>query len=257
MHRLTALILFVMLATGLACPAAGTAGQDPEWGTIRGQVVWGGAELPAAKTIQVTKDTEHCLAHGPIPDESWVIQKSNKGIRWVFVWLAPAPGQPKLPVNPTLAHAPDKPAQLDQPYCRFAPHALALREGQELVVKNSAPIAHNVNWTGGLKNPGNNVILPSGKSQAIKLVADRIPIQVKCNIHPWMTAWVRVFDHPYFAITDADGNFEIKLAPAGEYRLLVWQESMGFRGGAKGRTGTPVKIQAGGVTDVGKLDLKP
>jgi hypothetical protein len=72
-----------------------------------------------------------------------------------------------------------------------------------------------------------------------------------------MSGWVRVFDNPYFAVTDADGNFEIKDAPAGTYRLMIWQESIGYRGGAAGRDGTPVTIKAGAVTDVGPFDVKP
>ena len=54
-----------------------------------------------------------------------------------------------------------------------------------------------------------------------ELVADRFPITVSCTIHPWMRAWIRVFDHPYYAVTDDNGHFEIKDAPAGEYRLVV------------------------------------
>ena len=119
-------------------------------------------------------------------------------------------------------------------------------------------MAHNVNWAGNpLKNPGGNVLLPPDSSHAIDdLKADRLPIKVTCNIHPWMNAWVGVFDHPYFAVTDADGKFQIPLAPAGNYRLVVWQESIGYRGGSKGRNGIPITIKGGEETDLGKLDLK-
>jgi plastocyanin len=232
---------------------------DPpqQWGNVKGQVVWGGGELPPQKTAKVDKDQEHCLSKGPIPDESWVVNGENKGVRWAFVWLAPEPGQPKLSIHPDLKAIKQGEVVIDQPCCRFEPHALALREGQELVFKNSAPVAHNVNWTGVLKNPGSNQILPAGQSFAVKgLVSDRYPLTVVCHIHPWMKAWVRVFDNPYYAVTDSDGNFEIKLAPAGKCRVMIWQESVGYRGGTVGRNGMPIEIKPETTTNLGKLEIK-
>jgi hypothetical protein len=253
---LTGAVLAV-LSTALLGRTGRATDPPQQWGTVKGQVVWGGGELPPRKDVKVEKDQEHCLSKGPIPDESWVVNSQNKGVRWAFVWLAPEPGQPKLSIHPDLKTIKQGEVVIDQPCCRFEPHALALREGQELVFKNSAPIAHNVNWTGVLKNPGSNQILPAGQSFAVKgLVADRYPLTVACNIHPWMKAWVRVFDNPYYAVTDSDGNFEIKSAPAGKCRLFVWQESVGYRGGAAGRTGMSIEIKPETTTNLGKLDIK-
>jgi hypothetical protein len=251
--------------TGLALvvnnPLARAQG-PADWGTIKGQVVWGGDAVPDRKEIagvNANQDKAHCLSKGPLLSEDWVINKKNKGIRYTFVWLAPAAIGKNLPIHPKLKAVPDKKEEIDQPCCQFKPHATAIREGQELVAKNSAPVAHNVKWAGNpLKNPGNNVILPPGGSVTIKdLKADRFPIMVNCNIHPWMNARVGVFNHPYFAVTDEDGNFEIKDAPAGNFRLMVWHESAGWRGGAAGRNGQQITIKGGEVTDLGKLDLKP
>jgi hypothetical protein len=129
-----------------------------------------------------------------------------------------------------------------------------MREGQVLVAKNSSPIQHNVHWSGinQVKNPGGNSIVPAGGSLKIdNLKADKMPLNIKCDIHPWMNARVGVFDHPYFAVTDENGNFEIKLAPAGEYRLKVYHDAIGWRNGAKGRDGEKITIKTGEVTDVG------
>jgi hypothetical protein len=229
---------------------------------VKGQAVWGGGDVPAPKPIAAInnhQDKATCQAKGPVFSEEWVINPANKGVRWVFVWLAPADESQKLPVHPSLQEPKEKEVVIDQPCCAFVPHAVALRTGQELVVKNSAPISHNVNWAGGIKNPGSNVIIAAkGEPVRIKnLVPDRFPVKLACNIHPWMSAWVRVFDHPYVAVTDADGKFEIKQAPAGKYRLVVWQEGMGFLGGAAGRNGQPIEIKKDAPTDVGKLELKP
>ena len=84
---------------------------------------------------------------------------------------------------------------------------------------------------GGQPKPPNRTPLIAGVlGGCLDLVADRLPIKIECNIHPWMNGWVRVFDHPYFAVTDADGNFELKNAPAGNYRLMVWHGQGGWRG---------------------------
>ncbi len=85
-----------------------------------------------------------------------------------------------------------------------------------------------------------------------------MPIQ--CTIHKWMNCWVRVFDHPYFAVTNEKGEFVIKDAPAGKFRLVVWQESVGWvvnENGKSGKLGIPIEIQADKTTDLGALKLTP
>lgn len=235
--------------------------EDPAgWSTIKGQVVFAAGEIPKAQALVVNKDMVHCLAKGPILSEDWVINPKNRGVRWTFLWLAPEPPvQGKsLPIHPQLKNVKDKEVFLDQPCCAFIPHCLAIREGQDLIVKNSAPVPHNINWAGNpLKNPGGNVIIPAGQTHTIAgLKADRLPLQMSCNIHPWMKGRLAVFDHPYFAVTDENGNFAIPLAPAGEYRLKVYHESVGWRGGAAGRDGEKITIKPNGVTNLGKIELK-
>jgi hypothetical protein len=228
-----------------------------EWGTVKGQVVFGGQAIPQPMEINVNNnpDKQHCLSKGPLFSDEWTINKDNKGVRWTIVWLAPASAGNPMPVHPSLKDIKKKEVEIDQPCCKFIPHALGLRQGQELVAKNSAPVTHNINWT-GIKNPGGNVLLPPSNSYTIKnLVVDRIPLKLSCNIHPWMAAWVRIFDHPYFAVTGEDGKFEIKLAPAGDYHLVTWHEAVGY--GPGGKQGLPITIKGGADTDAGKIELKP
>jgi hypothetical protein len=233
------------------------AAQGAGWGTVKGQVVFGDKNVPAPKKIDVgdNKDKQHCLSQGPLLSDEWTVNPANKGVRWVIVWLAPRePGAP-MPVHPNLQKIEPKAVEIDQPCCKFIPHALGIRQGQDLVAKNSAPVAHNIYWA-GIKNPGGNVLIPGGGSHTITgLVADRTPVRLNCNIHPWMVAWLRVFDHPYFAVTDDNGKFEIKLAPAGNYSLVTWHEAVGY--GPGGRQGLAATIKPGIDTDVGKLELKP
>jgi hypothetical protein len=246
----------LLLLLALTLTAAGRA--DEGWGTIKGRVEIEGP-VPARKPINVDKDKEHCLTKGPLFSEDYVVNTKNKGVKNVMVWLIdPKNPRAKLPVHPSLQNVKLPAVEIDQPCCQFVPHIVAMREGQDLVVKNSAPIAHNVHVIGGVKGPDFNVILPPGGEK--KVAADEIParptpITVKCDIHPWMGGYIRVFSHPYFAITDEDGNFTIKDAPAGDWRIVIWQESKGWVRGDK--NGTPITVKAGAVTDLGTVGLTP
>jgi plastocyanin len=229
-----------------------------DWGTVTGQIVWGGASVPAAPALNVNKDQAHCLEKGPILSEELVIDKDTKGIANIFIWLAPIPPAKTLAIHPSMKAVPKEAVEMDQPACAFIPHAVAIRQGQTLIVKNSAPVAHNVNWSGSqLLNPGGNVILPPGSKKEISdLKADKRPINVACNIHGWMTAKIGVFDHPYFFVTGKDGKFEIKQAPAGSCRLFIWSEKEGWLHQGKTSTGQNITIPANGKFEVGKIELK-
>jgi hypothetical protein len=232
-------------------------GNAKAWGTLKGQVVLAGP-IPGQKPIpavQTHQDRKHCEAAGPTVDEDWVVNPKNRGVKWSFVWLNPGPGQ-KLPIHPNLQAPKRQMVEMDQPCCTFIPHALGMRQGQILVAKNSAPMPHNYKWGGNpTVNEGGNILIPSKGQYVIKdLRADRFPVMVSCTIHPWMKAWVRVFDHPYFAVTDDNGTFEIKDAPAGKCDLVVWHESVGW--GPGGKNGREVTIKAGGVTELPKIELK-
>jgi hypothetical protein len=227
-------------------------GKQSDWGTIKGQIVWGGEGIPEAKPVVVTRDQNVCLEKGPILNDELVVNAKNKGVRWGFVWLEPMPGSPPLPIHPDLKEIKKKQVVLDQPCCRFEPHAFGLREGQEIVAKNPASVLHNLNYT-GVKNPGNNLAIAAGQEITIKdLKADKYPVKLQCNIHPWMTGYVRIFDHPYFAVTDENGKFEIKQAPAGSFRLRGWHEAVGY---VPGRNGMDIQIKGGEVTDVGDIKM--
>lgn len=247
-----AFALTVALALIMAPQIVKAAG----WGNIKGKISYAGANIPAnpiATNIPPNEKAVCCAKGGPHTDE-WVVNPANRGVRYVLVWLAPNAKDTdnrthKLPINPKLRSVPTKPAILDQPLCRYTPHVLGIREGQVVVAKNSASIPHNVKWE-GTNNPGNNVLLPAGTSHRIKgLKAQRFPVIVQCNIHPWMKAYIGVFNHPYFAVTDADGNFEIKGAPAGNWRLVAWHDS-GWVTPGHTRAGMPVTVTPGQTTDV-------
>src|SRR5262249_21009674 len=127
-----------------------------------------------------------------------------------------------------------------------------LYKDQKLQAKNTSPVAHNVVIT-GFKN-SYNVQLPPGSVHTFELVMENNPVALSCGAHSWMKGNLWVFAHPYFAVTDANGNFEIKLAPAGSQNLVVWHEANGYAGGRNGRK---IDVSAGSTVDIGKIEIKP
>ena len=250
--------------------AGDPADDQGQWGNVKGQIVLDAKAAPEQVKLDVTKDQPVCLAKGPLLSEALIVNKANLGVKNVFVWLIhkdippnPSDPVPPLAIHPSLREIKSKNVEMDQPCCMFEPHALCMRQGQVLLAKNSSTIAHNFHWSGlPNKNPGgNSIVVAGGELKIGDLVADRVPVKISCDIHPWMSGWVRVFDHPYFALTDKDGRFEIKNAPAGPCRLVTWQEDVGWAvgdmGAAPGRYGMLIDIPAGKTLDMGVLKMPP
>lgn len=213
-----------------------------EWVTLKGRVKLTAA--PEPKKIDPSADKEHCLKDGPLVDSALIVNPKTKGVKNVVVWLRPDSTDrkerfPQSKIHPDLLTPKAKHHVIDQPCCQFEPRILAARAGDTLEVKNSAPVAHNINFSSDSESF--NVTLQPAKSHRPDRVLEwqASPIIFKCDIHPWMQGRVRVFDHPYFAITDDDGNFEIKNIPAGKWRVVYWHEG-GFHKGRDGLLGFPV-----------------
>jgi plastocyanin len=148
--------------------------------------------------------------------------------------------------------APAEPAVLDQKGCRYSPRVVALVAGQKLQVKNSDSTSHNVHPQ-PKNNAGWNQSQPAGAPDITKTfdkAEERIP--VKCDQHPWMKAWISVMSHPFFAITDADGKYNIAGVPPGSYTMIVWHEKLGQQSmpvtvTASGSVTKDVTLKAGGA----------
>jgi hypothetical protein len=246
-------------AAAAILPAA-TAQPPASWSTVKGQVVFpAGAPVPERKALVVSQDMAHCLSKGPILDETLIVNPKNKGIKNVVVWLRPDDKDPKSKLKAEQIHPSDKdrkPAEvgIDQPCCMFVNRITPVRAGDTLLVKNSAPVAHNFFWTSGASGDHNPTIPANGSYKLGPINYEAAPIQYKCTIHPWMSGYVRVFEHPYYAVTDDDGKFTMPNAPAGKYRMVVWHEKSGFLGGRDGRFGTEVTI-AGPTTELKAMEF--
>jgi plastocyanin len=122
---------------------------------------------------------------------------------------------------------PAQPVELDQRGCMYEPHVLALMANQKLQVKNDDQTTHNVHAL-PTENPEWNESQPIGAEPFVERFAQpEMAIPIRCNVHPWMKAYVFVFPNPYYAVTASDGKFEIKNLPPGTYTLEAWQEKYG------------------------------
>ena len=242
-----------------APPVATLAASSPAqagYGTIKGRLIWGGTGIPQPKVLQevgkATKNPEVCAKEKAILSRELIVDPKTKGIRNGFAYLVKPSGK-----NPdAVAGLVKKAAKvvIDQQNCEFIPYSTAVHQDQTLEFKSSDPTNHNVH-TASFTNASLNQMLAPGKALDQKFVAERRPISLKCDIHPWMQGYIMVFDHPFFAVTGADGSFEIQGVPAGAQNLVVWQES-GYVTPGLAR-GMPVKVAAGQVTDVGDIKLVP
>jgi plastocyanin len=253
--RLAALFAGAVALAG-ALPDTNAQAPNGQWITIKGQVKLEKAPQPKEVDVANHVDKNHCLSKGKLFYEDLIVNPKTHGVKNVIVWLRPATKDRKDPfpqdkIHPSLAKATPKTHVVDQPCCQFEPRVVAARAGDTIEFKNSAPVNHNVNFSGD-DNEFNQNVPPSGSKKTDPLKAQSSPVTFKCDIHPWMAGRARVFDHPYFAVTDENGNFEIKLAPKGDWNIVYWHEN-GFHKGRDGVLGFPLKGNMKGDT----LDLQP
>jgi hypothetical protein len=117
--------------------------------------------------------------------------------------------------------------RLDQQGCMYRPRVSGMRLGAVLRVANDDPTNHNVNVR-AIRNEGSNQVQAPGSPDVEWRPTKReVPVPIECNAHPWMRAWVGVFDHPWFAVSALDGTFEIRGLPPGDYELEAWHETFG------------------------------
>lgn len=122
---------------------------------------------------------------------------------------------------------PSDPVIIDQKGCKYEPRVIGLMANQTLRFHNSDGILHNVHALPSV-NREFNVPMPASVTETDKTFSRaEAPFEVKCDVHPWMKAWIQVFEHPYFAVTGADGSYEISGLPAGTYTVELWHEVFG------------------------------
>lgn len=252
----------VLTRTSEAVVRGDTDNNDKNWGSVKGRLIYDG-EPPKMNEIELDKlglaaeDLKWFKSMGPVLNQEWVVDPKSKSIQWVIVWLLPEDPKGKLAVHPSLLEIPKdkKLVVVDQEPSGYVPHSVAIQLGQGILMRNKGPVAHVFRLT-GFVNEAFNQNMPSGSEVALEEIKlEKAAMQINCPPHPWERLWLRNFAHPYFAVTDAQGNFEIKHAPAGKCRLVVWHEQAGFLGGKSGKDGSLIHIEGATITDLGDVKL--
>ncbi len=186
-------------------------------GSITGEVKIIGA-VPKPKRMKVDKDKSPC-ANKPIFSEELLVSNKNKGIKNVIVSLLNINKGKKIEL-------PAANPQIDQKGCVFIPHVQIISTGVTLEILNNDGILHNVH-TYCIKNPSFNKAQPKFKKKMTAVFKFPEMIKVACDAHRWMSAWIVVAEHPYYALTAADGSFKMSDIPPGTYQLQYWHEKLG------------------------------
>ena len=201
-------------APAAAAPPGATAAGG---GSIKGSVKLNGTP-PAPKPIK--RDTDPYCARKPMNEED-VVVGAGGALKNVIVRIAKG----------VTGHF-DPPAQdatLDQLDCMYRPRVQGIMAGQTLVIKNGDQTLHNVHSYKGPSTIFNQAQVPGLPPMGKKFNESGDIIKFKCDVHPWMTGYVSVTNHPFFAVTGDDGTFVIGKVPAGTYTLEAWHERYGSK----------------------------
>jgi plastocyanin len=203
-------------------------------GTIKGHVRLMG-KLPGNSVIRMGVDPK-C---GELNKGKQVVQETVKAavdgsLANVFVRL-----EGKFPSTPV----PKAAVVIDQRACVYTPRVLGIRVGQVLEIRNSDNLFHNVHSVTNFDNSFNLGQARAGVVDTYKMKSEEVMLRLGCDVHRWMTAYIGVVAHPYFAVTDASGGFQIGNVPPGTYTISIWQERYG-------PLKKSVKVTAGGTATV-------
>ena len=216
-HVFLAMICAVMMLL----PIGGSAGVPPPPeanGSLSGAVKFEGT-APKPSRIDMSQDPICVKAHSaPVTTED-VVVGANGGLANVVIYVSDGLGSQTF-------EPPSQPAVLEQKGCQYKPHVLALEANQKLSVVNDDETTHNIHPTPA-NNREWNMTQPHGMPLEQTFARQEVSVPVKCNVHPWMHAYVAVLKNPYFAVSDKNGSFDIKNLPPGTYTITAWQEKLG------------------------------
>ncbi len=191
-------------------------------GDITGTITLKGTP-PKEKEITPLKEDPTCgKMHSEMPTTHFYVVGDKGGLGDVIVSLQGVSGKS------TGASAPA--ALLDQKGCEYIPSILAVQTGQKVTVKNSDPVLHNVHAVPAAASGNkedNKAQMANSADLTFTFDKPEEFLKFKCDVHPWMFAWVSVFDHPYFAVTGKDGTFKIANVPPGKYTIKAAHRKAG------------------------------
>ena len=201
--KLRHLLIVAGLSCGLSLNAADITGKI----TLKGTA-------PKEKDITPLKDDATCgKFHSTMPTTRFYVVGPNAELADVVVSLTGITGKS--------AGATAQPVVLDQKGCEYVPQILAVQTGQKITIKNSDPVLHNVHASPTVSgnNEENKAQMAGAPDLSFSFSKPEDFLKFKCDVHPWMFAWISVMDHPYYAVSGKDGTFKIANVPPGKYTL--------------------------------------
>ena len=190
--------------------------------TVTGTVTFDG-KAPALKPIAMDADPVCAGKHSaPVPNEMLVLGSGNT-MGNILVWVSKG-----LPAGKTWP-VPKTPVVIDQNGCLYKPHVMGIMVGQTYRILNSDGILHNIHTL-----PKINPAFNRGQPATVKEMTTSFPkpeamFQIKCDVHPWMTAYMGVFTHPFYSVTKTDGKYTISGLDPGTYEITAWHERLGMQ----------------------------
>ncbi|MCL6506734.1 MAG: carboxypeptidase regulatory-like domain-containing protein [Bryobacteraceae bacterium] len=206
-------------AAPAAAPAAAPVVDPATAATITGKVLFTGTR-PVMRPISMDAVPACARQHATPPRSEEVVINDNGTLRNVFVWVKSGLPGAQWPV-------PSEPVKLDQHTCMYKPRVIGVMINQPIEIINSDPTNHNIHPLPKINREWNESQPPGGEPKIKSFAREEIMIPVKCNVHPWMRAYIGVVSHPFFSVTGTDGTFTIKGLPPGEYTLEAWHERYG------------------------------
>lgn len=224
---MNATVLLILAAALLALPQAApppaalsapAAAEPQDTGAMLTGNVKIKGEIPRRRKISSNADPKCAAVHGGdgIYSEEVVADPAGN-VQWAFV-------QVKEGLSVDKIGTPKTPVVVEQKGCRFAPHVTGVMVGQDLMFRNQDPLMHIVHVSPRTNKEFGFSQARIGEERAKQFTAKET-IRLFCDVHPWMVAWIIVTDHPYYAVTGADGKYKIRNLPPGKYTIEVWHES--------------------------------
>jgi len=186
---------------------------------VTGKIKFVGTK-PAMPKIDMTEEPKCKAKYQGVPTDETVIVNANGTLANVFVYVKSG-----LPAS-YQAPAPAGPVTLDQDGCRYHPHVLGIQVGQQLAIKNSDGILHNIKAKAKANRPF-NISQPAVMTSSKTFDKPEVMVALECNVHGWMHAWLGVLPHPFFSVSGADGSFTLAGLPPGTYTIEAWHEQYG------------------------------
>ena len=187
-------------------------------GSITGTITFEG-KAPKMRPLKLDADPI-CVVNNEIaPKKEWLILDENKGVKNVLVFVTEGLNIDYLP--------PEEPVVIDQKGCIYSPHVVGIMAGQQLDILNNDGTLHNIHALPKVNKEFNKAQPRSKKKLSVKFEKPEAPFKVKCDVHPWMGAYIGVFDHPCFAVSGDDGTYIISDLKPGEYVIEAWHEKLG------------------------------